>query len=88
MPNNTGTHTGPPKKMKGHIAPAVKLRWQQDNRQYAPWHYQDTAMLADSMGTLQTPPIEVKEQLQGFPIGFTHVPGVPERAGHRMMANA
>ena len=85
-PNQAGRP--PPKKMKGHIPPSVKLRWQQDNRQYAPWHYQDTAMLSDSTGRLHTPPIAVKEQLQGFPAGFTQAPGVHERARHRMLANA
>ena len=78
----------PPKKMRGHMSPSVKLRWQRDHRQYAPWHYQDTAMLMDAEGKHHTPPIEVKEQLQGFPVGFTQVPKVPERARHRMMANA
>eukprot|EP00438_Fugacium_kawagutii_P019769 Skav203659 [mRNA] locus=scaffold2755:67102:70040:- [translate_table: standard] len=78
----------PPKKLRGRVDSAVRQRWLQDNRTYAPWHYSEGAMLRAPDGTLHTPPAEVKEQLHGFPPGYTAVHDVPLRARHRMLANS
>ena len=42
----------PPRSMRGKVTTDVQQRWLQDSRQFAPWHYQREAMLADDQGKL------------------------------------
>ena len=87
-PAPTAEGRPPPRKMRGRLAPEVKSRWLQDQRCYAPWHYNDTAMLRTQEGDLVTPPAFLKEQLQGLPVGFTSHENIAERSRHRVLANA
>eukprot|EP00438_Fugacium_kawagutii_P035819 Skav235285 [mRNA] locus=scaffold874:522184:536384:- [translate_table: standard] len=87
-PAPTSEGRPPPKKLRGRVDGAVRQRWLRDGRTYAPWHYAEGAMLRADDGSLHTPSAEIKEQLHGFPLGYTDVPEVPTRARHRMLANS
>ena len=77
-----------PTRSRRTTSAQAKDRWENDNRQFAPWHYEEEAMLVDDKGSFHLPPAEVKEQLQGLPKGYTRVTGVTEAARHRLLANA
>ena len=77
----------PPKHSRGRVDSETKQRWLQHNRQFAPWQYAEHAM-ACKHGQLVPMPAVLKEQLHHYPANFTHVPGVPDKARHRMMANS
>lgn len=87
-PSPTEEGRPPPKKLRGRIGHAVKQRWLEDSRCYAPWHYVDNAMLRAPTGQLVAPTAEIKEQLHGFPSGFTALPDMPSRLRHKMLANS
>ena len=76
-----------PKKLRGKIDPEQKARWLQDGRSFAPWQYSPEALLHAADGSMTVPPPEAKEQLHQLPRWYTAVPGVSERARHRMLAN-
>ena len=78
----------PPKGMKGALEPAVKRRWLQANRQYAPWHYADTAMVLAKTGEMITLPAELKEQAHHYPPGVTRLQNIAPRDRHRMLGNS
>ena len=87
-PAPTSEGRSAPRSLRGKIHPEVKQRWLQDNRQYAPWCYEECALMRDKDGGLQPIPATVKEQLHGYPKDFTQVPGVTEKSRHKMMANS
>ena len=60
----------------------------QDNRQFAPWHYQEPSMLQDEQQQLILPSIEVKEQMHYLPPGYTGATGAPAIARHTMLGNS
>lgn len=70
----------PPKKS---IEAGAKSRWLNDSRQFAPWHYQEEAMV-EKEGQLHIPPADLKDQLQGLPGGFTRVDNMSEKSRHRL----
>ena len=76
------------KKCKGKIDEATRNRWLQDNRQFAPWHYQEPSMLQDEQQQLILPSIEVKEQMHYLPPGYTGATGAPAIARHTMLGNS
>jgi len=77
-----------PKRARHTTSPAAWQRWQQDSRQFAPWHYEDTSMMTTTDGILKPIPPNVKEQLRGFPKDYPAVSAADERARHRMMGNS
>lgn len=77
----------PPQKHRLKTSEAARQRWLADNRQFAPWHYNDHAMAWRGDEAVVIPP-DVKEQLHNFPRGFTRVEGVAHRSRHRMLANS
>ena len=52
-----------PRSMKGKLDPLVKSRWLSDGRCYAPWQYNNRALMKTPTETLVTHPAFVKEQL-------------------------
>ena len=72
-PASSGAGHDAPKGMKGPLVPAVKRRWLQANRQYAPWHYEEAAMVISRTGEQMTLPAEVKEQCHHFFPGITRL---------------
>ena len=78
----------PPRKMRGHIAPEVRQRWLEHQRQYAPWVYQDHALVYEESGAWQVVPAEVKEALRHYPPGITVAPKVTPRDRHRLLGNS
>jgi len=61
-----------PKENRQHISPQARHRWMEDNRQYAPWHYEAVNMVQPS----DTQPLRMlsndeKEQLHHIPRGYT-----------------
>ena len=77
-----------PRSMKGKLDPLVKSRWLSDGRCYAPWQYNNNALMKTPTETLVTPPAFVKEQLHHLPMGWTEDPNIPDRSRHRMIANS
>ena len=77
-----------PRSMKGKLDPLVKSRWLSDGRCYAPWQYNNQALMKTPTETLVTPPAFVKEQLHHLPVGWTEDPNIPDRSRHRMIANS
>ena len=77
-----------PKSLKGPLEPSVKKRWLEANRQYAPWHYADTAMVVATTGEQTTLPAEIKEQCHHFHSGITRLQNVSPRDRHRMLGNS
>ena len=77
-----------PPRSRRQVSDAAKRRWAADNRRFAPWHYEETAMGRTPQGKLQILNVQTKEQLQGLPIGYTAAPGVTDHARHRSLANA
>ena len=66
----------------------TRNRWMAANRQYAPWHYQEHALLTSLGGDLVTPPNQIKEQIHHLPYDYTYHPEVDDRARHRMLGNS
>ena len=85
-PDSSGREA--PRSMKGRLDSATRGRWLQGARQYAPWHYADTAMVKDAHNVLQLLPAEVKEQLHHFDVGFTSSPQLTPRDRHRLLGNS
>ena len=52
--------------MQGHLGPATKRRLLEGQRQYAPWRYNEAAMLSAKSGEMIPIPAELKEQLHHF----------------------
>ena len=77
-----------PKKCKGKTDEATRNRWLSDNRQFAPWHYQEKSMLQDEYQQMILPSIGLKEQMHHLPLDFTGVTGASERTRHTMMGNS
>ena len=73
-----------PKRSKTRTDPETRNRWLAGNRQYAPWHYQEHALLTDEAGNMVIPDITIKEQLHHFSIDYTQHHEVTDRERHRM----
>ncbi|CAE7346880.1 unnamed protein product, partial [Symbiodinium sp. KB8] len=74
----------------GKVTTEVQQRWLQDSRQFAPWHYQRDAMLADDQGKLVVLTPSAKEQLHHMPKNFTAATAQGElepRTRHRLLGN-
>ena len=76
----------PPKKLRGKMDADTRARWLADHRRFAPWHYASNSMLAKD-GQYIIPEANHKDQLQGFPKGYTNVTGVSEHDRHRLLGN-
>lgn len=87
-PSPDGDGRPPPRKVRGQVNGLQKQRWLRGGREYAPWQYQDHAMLHGPHGDVQIPHASTKENLHGFSGQHTAVPGVSDRSRHRMMANS
>ncbi|CAE7206135.1 unnamed protein product [Symbiodinium natans] len=74
-----------PRSSKGKVDSQTQARWLQDNRSYAPWHYQDKNMFTDKSGAFRLATAEVKEQLHHLPCGWTRK--LRDKARHRALAN-
>ena len=80
----------PPRSMRGKVTTDVQQRWLQDSRQFAPWHYQREAMLADDQGKLVVLTPGAKEQLHHMPKNFTARTAqgdLEPRTRHRLLGN-
>ena len=78
----------PPKRMKGTVSAAAKQRWLSGSRQYAPWMYEEHALVYEKNGDGQLLPAELKEQLHHYPIGFTRHPKLQPKDRHRLLGNS
>ena len=77
-----------PKRMKGKLSASVKSKWLEGNRQYAPWMYENHALVYEANGSGQLLPAELKEQLHHYPSGFTRHEKVSPRDRHRLLGNS
>ncbi|CAE7838599.1 unnamed protein product, partial [Symbiodinium necroappetens] len=80
----------PPRSRRGKVTTEVQQRWLQDSRQFAPWHYQRDAMLADDQGKPAVLTPCAKEQLHHMPKNFTAMTAQGElepRTRHRLLGN-
>ena len=77
-----------PKRSKTRTDPETRNRWLAGQRQYAPWHYQEHAMLKDQGGNMVLPNISIKEQLHHFPLRYTEHAEITDRERHRMLGNS
>ena len=76
-----------PKNMQGHLDPATKRRLLEGQRQYAPWRYNEAAMLSAKSGEMIPIPAELKEQLHHFFPGATRAKGGSPRDRRRLLGN-
>eukprot|EP00438_Fugacium_kawagutii_P004671 Skav216583 [mRNA] locus=scaffold3151:23511:25874:+ [translate_table: standard] len=75
-----------PRSCKGKLDSATYNRWSAAERQFAPWHYEDTVVMQSPTGELTTPPITTKETAHELPINYTA--NFPEKVRHRMLGNS
>ena len=78
----------PPKRMKGKLSAQARQRWLSGNRQYAPWVYEDHALVFEKSGEGQLLPAELKEQLHHYPAGLTRSASVTPKDRHRLLGNS
>ena len=69
--------------------PLVLERWRSDNRRFAPWHYEEQAILRHrhNSGEWCVPGPEVKEFLHMLPCAYTACTGASDNARATMLAN-
>ena len=78
----------PPKKsIRSKIDGATRQRWIEASCCFAPWHYEDFAMVRDPDKALVTVPIHLKKQAHGLPVGFTSGPSCSWPDRHRLLGN-
>ena len=87
-PAPTSEGRPPPKRMKGKLSSAARQRWLSGHRQYAPWVYEDHALVFEKSGDGQLLPAELKEQLHHFPSGVTRCSSVTPKDRHRLLGNS
>ena len=76
-----------PKSCKSKIDSATRQRWLESGRVFAPWHYNEYALLRSSNGALVTAPITIKEQSHHLAAGWTSSEGCSSRDRHRYLGN-
>lgn len=86
-PAPTSEGRPPRKKLKGKMDPESRSRWLNDGRRFAPWHYDKNSMLHKD-GELIIPCADHKDQLHGFPKGYSGVQGASEHDRHRFLGNS
>ena len=52
-------------------SPSTTKRWQDDHHRYPPWQYEAQFLTQWPDGSFSTAPTELREQLQGLPLGYT-----------------
>ena len=76
-----------PRSCRGKVDSQTQSRWLDDNRRYAPWHYEEDNMFVDTRDhqrlTLAT--AEIKEQLHHLPVGWTS--RLRDHGRHKAIAN-
>ena len=87
-PAPTESGRSAPKRMKTRIDSASRQRWLDDSRTFAPWHYQEAAMVASPDGKLQVVPPFLKEQAHHLPPDFTKNDMCSDRDRHRLLGNS
>ena len=61
-----------PRHNRQHISPQARQRWLQDNRQYAPWHYETVNMVQPKQNQpLRMLTNDEKERIHHIPLGYT-----------------
>ncbi|OLP97327.1 hypothetical protein AK812_SmicGene20369 [Symbiodinium microadriaticum] len=66
----TGRPTSPANRSR-QMSPSTTQRWQDDHHRYPPWQYEEQFLVQWPDGTSSTAPTELREQLQGLPVGYT-----------------
>ena len=85
-PNDAGRE--PPKQMRGQVDASTRQRWLAGLRQYAPWMFEETAMVRNSQQELTLLPAELKEQLHHYAPGATRMAEVAPKDRHRLLGNS
>ena len=75
-----------PKHSKQPISQQARQRWLKDNRQYAPWHYEDHNMISTS-DSKRLLTCSEKEMVHHLPKDYTKATDKPDRTRNRMLAN-
>ena len=78
---------GRPAPVGAQVSDDAWHRWKTAGQIYAPWHYEETAMITTSTGQLALPPADLKEQFHQLPIGYTSVGSPSELGQSKMLAN-
>ena len=60
-----------PTNRSRQLSPSTTQRWQDDHQRYPPWQYEEQFLVQWPDGTSSTAPSELREQLQGLPVGYT-----------------
>ncbi|CAE6943486.1 unnamed protein product [Symbiodinium sp. CCMP2592] len=87
-PASSDAGRDPPRGMRGTLDPEVKRRWLQAGRQYAPWHYEATALVTANTGEQTTLPVELKEQAHHYRPGITRLQNITPRDRRKMLGNS
>ena len=61
---------GRPAPEHADVSDATWDRWAKDGKKYAPWHYEESAMVTIK-GKMAIPPPELKEEMHQLPRGYT-----------------
>ena len=70
------------------IDSAPRQRWLDDARTFAPWHYQEPAMVKSPQRKLEVVPVFLKEQAHHLPADFTRHDLCSDRDRHRLLDNS
>ena len=87
-PAPTESGRSAPKKMKTQIDSATRQRWLNDSNTFAPWHYQEAAMVSSPEGRLEVLPPFLKEQAHHLPVDFSKHDLCTDRDRHRLLGNS
>ena len=86
-PSPTSSGRAAPKSTRSKIDSGTRARWLEAGRAYAPWHFQEHAMVTSPDGILEVVPVHLKEQAHLLPPDFTAAaPSSKDR--HRLLANS
>ena len=67
----------------------VHRQWSADNRRFAPWHYEEAAMMrGDDNRYYVPPPLRVKERLHHYPDGYTKHQAATTQDRRRLLGNS
>ena len=77
-----------PRSARGKTSDEARERWIGDQRRFAPWNYEDTAMMQGADRRFYVVPPKVKERLHHFPDNYTKHKSANTQDRHRVLGNS
>ena len=86
-PSPTEAGRPAPKSTRSKIDSGTRQRWLEANRSFAPWHFQEYAMVTSPGGSWEVVPVHLKEQAHLLPPDFTSA-AASDHDRHRLLGNS